>query len=202
VLFRSQASYASEQINRRAAEKSQSLYNKYLDIAYKNALFSEPTSIEKSELTYDYTVLDMLLSTGESKMPTDVIEETITEKIKTEIQKIKNSKTADIIMVSLHWGDEYQNQSNLSQQNTARFLIENGADLIIGHHPHVAQEIEHYRNGWAVYSLGNFVFDQYFSKETMEGLMLRVVVKSKKILNIAPEEVRINNAFQPEIKSL
>jgi len=124
------------------------------------------------------------------------------EKVKTEIQYIKNSKTADIVIVSFHWGDEYQSHSNLNQENIAHSLIEAGADLIIGHHPHVIQEIEKYLDGWVAYSLGNFVFDQNFSEETTNGLMLKVIIKNKKISEVLPIKIKINSAFQPEIIGL
>ncbi len=130
------------------------------------------------------------------------------EKIKSKIEEINGStsslqaKTADIIIISLHWGDEYQTQSNINQQDIAHQLIEAGADLIVGHHPHVVQEIEQYQNGWIAYSLGNFVFDQNFSKETMEGLILKVIIKNKKISEITPLKIKINNAFQPELVEL
>jgi D-alanyl-D-alanine carboxypeptidase len=55
-------------------------------------------------------------------------------------------------------------------------MIDAGADIIAGHHPHVIQDTEEYNGGLIAYSLGNFMFDQYFSKETLEGLMLFVTV--------------------------
>lgn len=124
------------------------------------------------------------------------------EEIKSKIGKIKSFKFSDIVVISLHWGEEYKLEPNLTQRNIAHSLIESGADLIIGHHPHVIQEVENYKNGWIAYSLGNFVFDQYFSEETMEGLILRVAINDEKIFNVSQEKIKINNAFQPEIKSL
>jgi len=53
---------------------------------------------------------------------------------------------------------------------------------VVGHHPHVAQEVEKYKGKYIAYSLGNFVFDQDFSKETMEGLVLEATIKDKAIL--------------------
>jgi poly-gamma-glutamate synthesis protein (capsule biosynthesis protein) len=76
------------------------------------------------------------------------------------------------VIVTIHWGTEYRLSSNTKQQEIAHQLIENGADLIIGHHPHAVQEIEIYNDKLIFYSLGNFIFDQYFSQETQEGLVL------------------------------
>ncbi|MBI4993160.1 MAG: AmmeMemoRadiSam system protein B [Candidatus Magasanikbacteria bacterium] len=97
------------------------------------------------------------------------------EKLKEEIIKLKNS--ADFIIVSAHWGEEYQFlKSNKHQQKLARDIIDAGADIIIGHHPHVVQEMEVYKNKPIFYSLGNFIFDQYFSAETQQGLAVGLVM--------------------------
>jgi poly-gamma-glutamate synthesis protein (capsule biosynthesis protein) len=108
-------------------------------------------------------------------------------------------KQADIVIVSFHFGDEYQNQSNAVQKYFAHLAIDSGANLVVGHHPHVVQEIEKYNKGYIAYSLGNFIFDQNFSKETMEGLLLKVLVEDKKIKEVLPLNVKINEFFQPEI---
>ncbi|TSC67981.1 MAG: hypothetical protein G01um101466_589, partial [Parcubacteria group bacterium Gr01-1014_66] len=78
-----------------------------------------------------------------------------------------------IVIISIHWGDEYTLRANSRQRMIAHTLIDDGADLIIGHHPHVVQDIEQYRDAFIFYSLGNFVFDQYFSHATQEGLLVR-----------------------------
>lgn len=106
---------------------------------------------------------------------------------------------ADIVVASLHWGEEYKTRSNATQQKTARVLAAAGADLIMGHHPHVVQEIEKYYGSWIVYSLGNFVFDQNFSEETMEGLLLEVKVRDKRVSEVVPRSIKINSDFQPEL---
>lgn len=64
----------------------------------------------------------------------------------------------DLLVVSLHWGIEYFHLPSPDQISTARSLIDSGADLVVGHHPHVLQGIERYRDGLIAYSLGNFVF--------------------------------------------
>ena len=65
----------------------------------------------------------------------------------------------------------------------AHAAINAGADMIIGHHPHVVQSIERYRGRIIVYSLGNFIFDQYFSPDTQEGL---AVLLDRIGLNLIP----------------
>ena len=82
------------------------------------------------------------------------------------IEVIKNLKTkSDFVIVYPHWGQEYKLVNNKRQQELAHQFIDAGADLIIGSHPHVVQPIEIYKNKAIFYSLGNFVFDQYFSDD-------------------------------------
>lgn len=122
------------------------------------------------------------------------------EKAASEIKKIKESKIADLVIVSLHWGEEYATQASEEQKTIAHALVDAGADLIIGHHPHVVQEVERYKNSWIAYSLGNFVFDQGFSKETMEGLVLKVSVRNKKISAVEAVKTKISREFEPYIE--
>ncbi len=106
-------------------------------------------------------------------------------------------ESVDVIFVSLHWGEEYQPRSNAEQQMIGRALIDAGADIIIGHHPHVIQEVEEYNGGWIFYSLGNFIFDQYFSAETMEGLVAMATVQGGAIVSVDTKKVLLNTYFQP-----
>ena len=119
------------------------------------------------------------------------------ENLKHSIKKAKEE--AELIIVSMHYGQEYQLQPTKEQKDFSHLAIDLGADLVIGHHPHVVQPIEQYKRGYIAYSLGNFVFDQNFSKETMEGLLLEVLIKSGKIEKIIPRDIKINNFFQPEL---
>jgi len=119
------------------------------------------------------------------------------ENLKHSIKKAKEE--AELIIVSMHYGQEYQLQPTKEQKDFSHLAIDLGADLVIGHHPHVVQPIEQYKRGYIAYSLGNFVFDQNFSKETMEGLLLEVLIKSGKIKEVIPREIKINNLFQPEL---
>ncbi len=87
------------------------------------------------------------------------------------LEKIRLAKEeVDWLIVSPHWGIEYQAIASQSQSNLAKKMIAAGADAIIGHHPHVIQNYETYQEKPIFYSLGNFIFDQYFSPETQEGL--------------------------------
>lgn len=107
---------------------------------------------------------------------------------------------ADIIIVSMHTGYEYKEHPNKYQRDFARAAIDAGADLVVGHHPHVIQDLETYHNGWIAYSLGNFIFDQDFSEETMHGWLLRVTIHDKEIISVEPIDIYINKDFQPALK--
>ena len=103
------------------------------------------------------------------------------EEIAKMVKKIKTENPDKFLIVIFHWGEEYQTHSSIYQQNLAHETIEAGADLIIGSHPHVVQEIEEYKNKLIFYSLGNFIFDQYFSIETQESLGVGLEIYPEKI---------------------
>lgn len=68
---------------------------------------------------------------------------------------------ADFVIVYPHWGREYQSEPSERQRELAHKMIDAGADLVVGGHPHVTQTVEYYRDKLIVYSLGNFVFDDF-----------------------------------------
>ncbi len=93
-----------------------------------------------------------------------------------EIKRIKDG--ADIVVVFCHWGVEYAPQPTEAQKELAHQFVDAGADLVIGSHPHVIQLSEEYNGKMIYYSLGNFIFDQYFNENVRNGL--GVVVKINK----------------------
>lgn len=118
--------------------------------------------------------------------------------IKDSISSAKEK--ADLVVVSFHFGEEYDESPNNYQRKYAELAIDFGADLVVGHHPHVVQALEQYRNTYIVYSLGNFIFDQHFSAETMQGGLLEVEVdtKNKQIEGVFLRKVFLNKFFQIE----
>jgi len=108
-------------------------------------------------------------------------------------------ENSDFVVVFVHFGEEYQKKANAFQKNIAHIAIDSGASLVIGHHPHVVQEIEQYKNGYIAYSLGNFVFDQLFSEDTMTGLILKVILNNKKEIEIEQIKTKITKDFQVEL---
>jgi poly-gamma-glutamate capsule biosynthesis protein CapA/YwtB (metallophosphatase superfamily) len=67
---------------------------------------------------------------------------------------------ADLVIVTIHWGIEFRSQASPEQRRLGHLFVDNGATLVLGHHPHVLQPVERYRQGVIAYSLGNLVFDQ------------------------------------------
>lgn len=112
------------------------------------------------------------------------------------IQKAK--AMSDVLIISIHWGDEYKTAHNDRQEKLAKMLIDNGADMVIGHHPHVVEEIGEYRGKPIVYSLGNFIFDQSFSKNTMRGMLFMVTFNDKNLKSFKKLNITLNKKFQPE----
>lgn len=107
------------------------------------------------------------------------------EKLLTQIKEVE--KQVDLVIVNIHWGVEYEHIARSNQKNLAYKMIDAGADAIIGHHPHVVQNLEIYNNKPIFYSLGNFIFDQYFSNETQEGLAVGLTYESSKMqINLLP----------------
>lgn len=98
-------------------------------------------------------------------------------KIETTINSIKSIKDkVNIIVVYTHWGKEYEKIPIKGIKNLAHSFMDVGADLIIGSHPHVVQDVEEYKGKKIYYSLGNFIFDQYFDSETQRGLAVKVKI--------------------------
>lgn len=87
---------------------------------------------------------------------------------------------ADVAIVSMHAGIEYQRHPSAQQQRFAHAAIDAGASLVVGHHPHVTQPVESYAGGVIFYSLGNLVFDQ-FQPETRRGWIADVRFLGKHI---------------------
>lgn len=83
----------------------------------------------------------------------------------------------DYVIISVHWGVEYVHTPTKRKIELAHRFVDAGADLVIGHHPHVVQTMEIYNGVPIFYSLGNFVFDQYFSTDTQEGLAIGAVLE-------------------------
>jgi poly-gamma-glutamate capsule biosynthesis protein CapA/YwtB (metallophosphatase superfamily) len=102
---------------------------------------------------------------------------------------------ADVVIVSVHWGVEYICRPERRQVEMAHQMIDAGADLVVGGHPHVVQPLEEYHGHWIAYSLGNFIFDQN-DPPTHHGLMLEVALSGKQIASVCPVPITIDRSLQ------
>jgi poly-gamma-glutamate synthesis protein (capsule biosynthesis protein) len=169
----------------------------------------EPLIIEKEGVKIGFLGFsDFLkhLEVKEGKIGIAIVNSNLSEIIKKAKEKV------DILIVSFHWGEEYQKLANERQRKLAKIAIDAGAYLVIGHHPHVMQDIEKYKEKFIFYSLGNFIFDQNFSQETMIGGGVEVYIKKQTntgytqanadsasiIQNIYLRKFYLNNNFQIE----
>lgn len=124
------------------------------------------------------------------------------DKIKADISV--NKQDNDIQIVCLHWGEEYVPIPSPRQQSFAHQLIDSGASVVIGHHPHVMQGYEEYHNGLIFYSLGNFNFfvDHPWAKRLIETtksycVSLEIKDKGKPKFDIIP--ITIDENWKPSV---
>ncbi len=97
-----------------------------------------------------------------------------------DIQKLKREN--DLVIVSCHWGEELRETPKPYQVKLAHRLINAGADVVLGHHPHVVQGIEVYRGKIIAYSLGNFIFGSY-SENVRDSMILSLKFAGNEFLS-------------------
>ncbi len=123
------------------------------------------------------------------------------DQIAIDIQDARE-RGADIVVTTFHWGEEYETKHNNFQQSVAYSAIDAGSDFVIGHHPHVVQETEYYKDSFIAYSLGNLIFDQNFSEDTSHGQVVRATVSKKGIENIEKIRVNFDSTYVPKIGTI
>ncbi|MFP3897130.1 MAG: CapA family protein [Anaerolineales bacterium] len=112
------------------------------------------------------------------------------EVLQQDIGEIK--REVDNVLVYFHWGEEYTHEPTEHQVNLAHRAIDHGADIVFGSHPHWIQPITFYEDKPIIYSLGNFVFDQGWSEETMRGLAVKLFYDGETLVDIQLLPVKIN----------
>jgi poly-gamma-glutamate synthesis protein (capsule biosynthesis protein) len=111
------------------------------------------------------------------------------------IIRTESKKENNIVIVSVHWGDELIDRPSIWQRQTAKQFVDAGALLVIGHHPHVIQGIDSSNDALIAYSLGNFIFDDNY--QTGWSIILSITITGKKIVEWQAIPVVINNNYQP-----
>jgi poly-gamma-glutamate synthesis protein (capsule biosynthesis protein) len=121
------------------------------------------------------------------------------------IQDLERARAAaDVVIVSMHWGNEYTYSVNANQRQMGRLLVDNGADLILGHHSHAPQGIEFYKDKPIVYGLGNFLFYPFELGLTDETYILkaRIGMGGVENLRLVPVLLGDSQPFVPEGREL
>lgn len=124
---------------------------------------------------------------------------TLNEPTPADYGLIRNSDgSVDVLIIGVHWGVEYTSKPQEYQREWARSMVEAGADVIAGHHPHWVQSFEEVNAKPVFYSLGNFVFDQMWSEETREGVAVELAFKGGSLQNTEFLPIYMQNWAQPE----
>lgn len=152
-------------------------YSDSLSFEKNYPLIVEKNNIRLAILNYTYGTNGLTIG------PPSVINRIDTAKIRHDLAKARLANP-DFTLVTIHWGIEYERDENTTQQKLAEFIIKNGADAIIGSHPHVVQPVKLYYpdrsdssvNNIIVYSLGNFVSNQR-ARYKDGGIMFEVLLR-------------------------
>lgn len=128
--------------------------------------FGHPSLVATSSISY--------IDLGSKKVAVIGISNLFTNPPKTEWGPVleEAKENSDLQIVYVHWGNEYELVHSEAQSRLAKELIDAGVDIVVGHHPHVVQDVWRYKDGIVFYSLGNFIFDQYWKDDVLHGLAL------------------------------
>lgn len=146
------------------------------------ATFGHGTTIDDKSISYIDTPQGIIALVGinaSANIPTK-------QDIKSVLKEA--SDDSDLQIVYIHWGIEYDDVHNKTQKLLAHELVDAGADLIVGHHPHVVQDVDIINGVVVFYSLGNYIFDQYFSEDVKEGLVLSLDMMDEAGVYLVPVE--------------
>jgi len=122
------------------------------------------------------------------------------------IEDIKNiRKEVDFLIVSLHWGVEFYNYPSPEQIKYAHKIIDSGADFVWGHHSHVIQGVEMYKEKLIAYNLGNFIISDIIEKEKIriqkeeakKSFILKLNLEESQIKNFEIIPIKLNEEFNP-----
>ncbi len=145
-------------------EHSCEYWSKHKDILWAGSYCSSEDASEikvKEKNNIKYTLLAYTYGTNGIKVPEGkdyLVNLYSDEKAKSDIEKVRDK--VDLLIVSMHWGDEYKLEPTEEQKRQAEYLSKLGVDIIIGTHPHVVEPITYINNTLVIYSLGNFISAQ------------------------------------------
>ncbi len=114
------------------------------------------------------------------------------EQVVADIRAARTVHRADLVIPVMHWGWENEPLSDARQHKLARLMVDAGADAVIGGHPHVTQDIEHYKGKPIVYSVGNFVMKETDNDSQRVGWVLRLELDAHGVRAFDTRVARIN----------
>jgi poly-gamma-glutamate synthesis protein (capsule biosynthesis protein) len=171
---------------------------KYVGAGENEQEANQPVYIEKNGIKFaflaynDADVVPVSYEAGKTRAGTAFMRK---DKMANAVKEAKQN--ADFVIVSMHSGNEYVAKPNNSQTNFAHAAIDAGAELVIGHHPHVVQTMEKYKDKYIFYSLGNFVFDEMWVKETLNELAVKIYFTKSGVGKISFLPIVTENISQP-----
>lgn len=159
-----------------------------------NIKIAEKNGITYAMLAYTYGTNGLPVPEGYEYMVNlwtvygDEKYEAYKEQVKKDIQSVRDK--VDVLIVSMHWGNEYVYEPSWYQEDAAKFLSEQGVDIIIGTHPHVIEPVEYVGDTLVIYSLGNLVSAQE-EEDTRVGMMVSLDIN--KHVEDNKKTIEINN---------
>jgi poly-gamma-glutamate capsule biosynthesis protein CapA/YwtB (metallophosphatase superfamily) len=169
------------------------------DFGEEVAEFTRSTIFESGMIPFgDPFASEKFVTRIEGGIPVSIIGfHAFNETAESIFQAIQEEDAAgNFVIVYPHWGNEYEHSPSPAQTSAAQLWIEAGADLIVGAHPHVVQSVDTIDGVPVIYSLGNFLFDQDFSRATQVGAFADVVISDDEIsLSFSPVEIRSRQMF-------
>ncbi|MEN9666290.1 MAG: hypothetical protein RLZZ326_2653 [Planctomycetota bacterium] len=122
----------------------------------------------------------------------------VDEQVSADIKAARSEHRADVVIPVVHWGWEYE-PANDRQKALARLMIESGADVVVGGHPHVTQEVEYHQGKLIVYSVGNCVFDGFDPGPSRQGWIFRLRVDPRGMVAWDTLPLKIDDEGTPHI---
>ena len=113
------------------------------------------------------------------------------EQVVDDIRRARRMQGVDLVIPFMHWGWENELKANARQRQLARKMIDAGADAVIGGHPHVTQDIEHYHGKPIIYSVGNFVMKETDNDNQRQGWVLRLTLDKQGVRHFDTHVARI-----------
>ncbi len=108
-------------------------------------------------------------------------------------------RASDLVVVMPHWGIEYEDTPRDQVVAAAHAMVDAGADVVLGDHPHWVQSVELYHGAYIAYGVGNFVFDQMWSPETRQGSLHRLFFAGRRLVAVRILPTLVEDYFQPRL---